>query len=298
MKLKSNLRTEQQYNSAYAYAYSSLRAYPIIRMPYQGAMSLVCPMMTLLFWRFTNGLYYELISVPEFANEFGDGFQDYVGEVIARTCIDKMQRIEEKKYIVGKCEKRSVDWIVSKDNAAIFLECKSKRLSWNAKVSLTNLAPLEADIDNMAAAVVQIYKTLKDYLDGAYPHFPLKKDIKIFPAVVTPENWRMFGPVMMTKLKEAVSFKFTQARLPIDLLKRMPYAIFAVEELEEALQIIAAVDLPEFMEGKLTNEEKCEWDWHGYMIDQYPKHARLFEADYRNMFSELFQAQGVAFPDF
>ena len=43
---------------------------------------LVCPMMTLLYWRFTGGLYYELIGVPEYANEFGEGFQKYVGEVV------------------------------------------------------------------------------------------------------------------------------------------------------------------------------------------------------------------------
>ena len=256
--------------------------------------------MTLLFWRFTSGLYYELISVPAFGNEFGDGFQAYVGDVIEQACPEPMQRLGEQKYIVGKNEKRSVDWIIANEGAAIFLECKARRLSWNAKVSLTDLAPLEADIAGMADEVVKVYKTIKDYLDGAYQHFPLKEGLRIFPTVVTPENWRMFGPVMMSKLADAIVLRFTKATLPLEFLEQMPYSILAIEELEEALQIIYAVGIRDFMEGKLANGEVRQWDWHGYMIQRYPKYApkELFREEYNDMFAELFRAQGVAVPNF
>ena len=116
----------------------------------------MCPLMTLLYWKFTGGLYYELVGVPDFGNEFGEGFQSYVGEVIERACPDPMIRLGEKEYVIGKAKKRSVDWIVADEEAALFVECKSKRLSWGAKASLTDLQPLEADIDNMAAAIVQV----------------------------------------------------------------------------------------------------------------------------------------------
>jgi hypothetical protein len=62
--LKSTLKAEQRYNADFAYVYNSLRTHPLIRMTYQGAESYVCPLMTLLFWKFTGGLYYELIGVP------------------------------------------------------------------------------------------------------------------------------------------------------------------------------------------------------------------------------------------
>jgi hypothetical protein len=64
-----------------------------------------------LYWRFTGGLYYE--GVPEFANEFGDGFQNYVGEVLERACPDPVQRLSEQEYAVGTAKKRSVDWIIA-----------------------------------------------------------------------------------------------------------------------------------------------------------------------------------------
>jgi hypothetical protein len=207
-ELRAKLKSEQKYDADFAYAYNSLRAYPLVRMTYQGREALVCPIMTLLYWRFTSGLYYELIGVPEFANEFGEGFNAYVGEVIERACLPPMCHLAEQPYTVGKAQKRSVDWIVSDSDAALFVECKVRRLSRKAKFSLIDICPLEKDIDNLAAAVVQVYKTSVDHVAGAYPHFAFEQGRAIFPVVVTLENWRMFGPVMMTKLAEAVETRF------------------------------------------------------------------------------------------
>jgi hypothetical protein len=294
--LKSKLKAEQQYNADFAYAYNSLRTHPLVRMSYQGVDSYVCPLMTLLFWKFTGGLYYELIGVPKFANEFGEGFQSYVGEVIEQTCSAPLERFSEVTYLVGKLEKRTVDWIVADEGAALFLECKSRRLSWGAKASLSDLRPLEVDIDNMASAVVQVYKTITDYLNFLYPHFLLKTGRKVFPVIVTLENWRMFGPVMMNKLTEAVTLKLSTAGLSPDLAREMPYSVFAIEELEVGLQIMNVEGIEGFIEGKLSSQEMSQWDWHAYMTKSYPKSfpaRRLFQEEYDEMFSELFRAQNV-----
>jgi hypothetical protein len=294
--LKAQLKPEQQYNADFAYAYSSLRAFPLIRMTYQGSEALVCPLMTLLYWRFTGGLYYELIGVPEFANAFGDGFQDYVGEVIERACSDPFKRLGEVEYTVGKAKKRSVDWIVADETAALFVECKSKRLSLGAKVSLSDPKPLEGDIDSMAAAVVQLYKTISDYRENAYPHFPAEGDRRIFPAIVTLENWRMFGPVMLNKLTEAVARRLASEGLAPELVEQMPYSVWAIEELEVGLQIMRANGIAGVIEGKLNDPQKREWDWHGYMTNQYPKSfpaKRLFDDQYDEMFAALHAAQKI-----
>jgi hypothetical protein len=293
--LRKQLNDEQEYNANFVYAYNSLRAYPLVKMSYQGNDAMVCPLMTLLYWRFTGGLYYELIGDPRFANEFGDGFQTYVGEVIERACPGpKRQRIAEQEYLVRKKKKRTVDWIITDEHSALFIECKAKRLSWGAKASLADLGPLEADIDSMASAVVQVYKTLTDYLNNHYPNFPAKEGRKIFPAIVTLENWRMFGPVMLGKLADAVAPKLTEAGLSPELTVIMPYSIWAIEELEVGLQIMNAIAIADFMEGKLKTEELRQWDWHGYMIKNYPQSfpaKKLFEKEYYEMFSELHEAQ-------
>jgi hypothetical protein len=133
-----------------------------------------------------------------------------------------------------------------------------------------------------------------DVFAPAYPHIPFKAGRKIFPTIVTVENWRMFGSVMMSKLGDAVTIKLGDAGLPRDFVKGMPYSILAVEELEIALQIMRTNGIADFMEGKLTSEEMSQWEWHGYMIKLFPKSfptKRLFEKDYNEIFDDLYRAQ-------
>jgi hypothetical protein len=292
--LKTALKAGQQYNSDFAYAYNCLRTYPLVRMTYGDSDCYVCPLLTLLFWKFTGGLYYELIGHPKFGNEFGDGFQQYVGEVIDKTASSKMDKFGEQPYWIGKLEKKPVDWIVADEHSALFLECKAKRLSWGAKASSSDTAHLEADIDSMASAVVQIYKTLNDHLNGLYTHFPFKEGRKIFPAVVTLENWRLFGSLMLTKLNDAVKVKLEAVCLPSHYLTDMPYSVFAIEELEIALQLMGVEGIGNFIDGKTSFSDKQQWDWTGYMNERYKgsKPARrLFQNEHDEMFSDLYRAQ-------
>jgi hypothetical protein len=176
------------------------------------------------------------------------------------------------------------------------LECKAKRLSWAAKESLTDLAALQRDIDSMAAAIVQTYKTLTDYLDNLYPHFHAQPDLPIFPIIVTLENWRMFGPVMLATLDTAVGAKMTDAGISRDLVQRMPYSIIVIEDLEGALQIMRDNGIAGFMRGKLEDPAIRQWDWHGYMVDRYRGAfpvKKLFDKEYDEIFSPLFAAQSA-----
>lgn len=146
----------------------------------------------------------------------------------------------------------------------------------------------------MAAAIVQVYKTIADYQASAYPHFSMTEDRKVFPTVVTLENWRMFGPVMMDKLGEAVTQRLSDESLRPELLQEMPYSVWGIEELEVGLQIMHSNGIIAFMEGKLNDPDKRRWDWHGYMTDQYRTlfpAKRLFDKEYDEMFADLFATQ-------
>jgi hypothetical protein len=133
-EIKPLLKSEQSYDENFAYAYNSLRAYPLIRATYRGQEAIICPLPTLLYWRFTAGLYYQLIGDDKFPNEFGSSFQNYVGEVIQAACpSERIRAIPEQEYAVGKFKKRSVDWIVTDEHSALFIECKAKRDSLGAQ---------------------------------------------------------------------------------------------------------------------------------------------------------------------
>ncbi len=290
-ELKAVLKSEQRYDDRFPYAYNSLRAYPLIHMTYRGRDAVVCPLPTLLFWRFTGGLYYELLEDKRLAQAFGDSFQEYVGQVIEKACPRQdIGLLAEQQYGSKKARKDSVDWIVSEESFVLFLECKAKRLSWNAKESLDDLASLEADIDSMASAVVQVYKTINDYLDGQYRHFPFVPDRKLYPVVVTLENWRMFGPDLPGRLHNAIVRKLGSVKISEDVLVEMPYAIWPIEQLEVAMQIIYAVGVQDFMDGKINDAEMNQWEWETYMRNRFPERfpvGRLFDDEYREIFSGL-----------
>jgi hypothetical protein len=290
-EIKVALKSEQQYNASYAYAYSSLRAFPLIRMDYDGGDAIVCPLPTLLFWKITGGLYYELLNDPRFSQPFGDSFQQYTGEVVAKACPDpKITVLPEQEYGPKKTRKRTVDWIIVEEGSAIFLECKAKRLSWSAKTSLTDLGALEADIDYMAIAVVQVYKTIVDYLDNQYPQCPFQAGRNIYPTIVTLENWRMFGSAMLDRLSASVTEKLQAEALPTGWLTDMPYSVIAIEDLEAGMQIVNLVGIQDFYDGKLRDKEMQGWDWHVYMTHRYSEHfplEKLFDDEHDRLFAEF-----------
>jgi hypothetical protein len=96
-ELRMLLKGEQRFDANFAYAFNSLRTYPLVLTSMSGV--LLCPIPTLLFWRITKGLYYELVTEPTFANAFGSSFQRYVGNSIDRACIDKkVRKLAEMEY--------------------------------------------------------------------------------------------------------------------------------------------------------------------------------------------------------
>jgi len=106
----------------------------------------VCPIPTLLFWRFISGVYYEIYNQQGFENAFGNAFQWYVGQVIERGTRRERTRLHpECPYRIGNDLKRTVDWIVEQDGAAIFVEAKTKRMAYEAKVEIIHedILPVE-----------------------------------------------------------------------------------------------------------------------------------------------------------
>jgi hypothetical protein len=286
--MKPKLKRDQQYNESFAYAYNSLRAQPVIYMCSGTTSIAVCPIPTLLFWRFTAGLYYDLISVPAFANLFGDSFQAYVGAVI-NAAAPTLTPHEECKYSIGGHEKRSVDWIVSDDKKSIlFVECKTKRIRWEAKQKLNDTAALEEDIGFMASAVVQTYKAIKDCLDGYYPHFKIEAGVRVYPCIVTLEDWHMHGPIMYGMLRNLIQKKMAQEGLPSDYIAKMPYSIWPVDHFEIGLQVMNETPISTFMDGKLLDPDMQDWEWRPYMSSKFAgKRRALFDKEYRELFANF-----------
>jgi hypothetical protein len=287
--MRAKLKSEQQYNESFAYSYNSLRARPIINVGSDAGEVAVCPIPTLLFWRFTSGLYYDLIAVPSFANLFGSSYQAYVGSVL-REASPSHTIYGECLYSVGGKQKRTVDWILAdaSEEAALFIECKVKRTRWETKQSLSDISALEEDIGHLAAAVVQIYKTIRDCLAGCYPNYKPAPDAKIYPCIITLENWHMHGPIMYGMFSKLVSEKMEQEGIPAEYLTAMPYSVWPVDDFEVGLQIMDNVPIATFMDGKLRDKETHDWEWRPYMLSRFKgRYKALFDNEYQKLFSDF-----------
>ena len=200
---------------------------PLVWVDLGGQRSVMAPIPTFLWWRFTEGVYYEIYSKPGFSDAFGRSYQAYVGEVIRRS--NESQRFTiypEAEYYVGKERRDSIDWIIEDATAMLFVESKTKRLRLEAKTALRSREALEREIDKLADFVVQVYKTVRDFCDDRYSqrkHHPGKT---IFPVVVTLEEWYAFGDMIQQEIQERVAVKLGEAGLPrewvTDMLRMQP----------------------------------------------------------------------------
>ena len=292
-QLANRLRQEHALDAEFAYRYSSLRQFPLVHTRYQGRDEIACPVPTLLFWRITSGLYYELKDQPGFFAAFGPSFQSYAGDVLAsRINHPEMRVLGEAEYHVGRQRKDTVDYFVTQmDGAALFVECKTMRLTWDSKAGITDLSALRRDILKLAKAVVQLYRTIHDYRQGLYPTLEFRPCRTIYPIVVTLEDWYFFGQTLGRMLAEEVSTLMQAINLPLAWLEEMPYSILSIDEFETASGIINQVGIQAFMDGKLRDPERRRWAYSAYYNDRYrPEIAnlpQLFADEYDAMFEEL-----------
>jgi hypothetical protein len=292
-ELANRLLAEHALDEGFAYRYSSLREFPLVRISYQGRDEIACPIPTLLFWRMTTGLYYSLKDVAGFPTAFGDSFQRHVGEVLRlRVTNAGMAVREEEEYHVGRHRKDSVDWIIQQgDEAALFVECKTKRLTWASKAGLTDLTALEQDIRKLGGAVVQVYKTIRDYRGGLYPHLAFVEGRRIYPAIVTLEDWYFFGFDMPARLDTAVRTIMEAGGLPCVWLDEMPYSIMSVHELDKVAGVINTAGVHPFISGKVLDPDFRRWGFGPYCNDQYADEVanlpHLFRDEFDAMFSDL-----------
>lgn len=292
-ELSAKLRTEHTLDEGFAYRYSSLREFPLVAISYKGQEEIACPVPTLLFWRITTGLYYSLKDIRGFSSAFGHSFEQYVGEVLGlRITNPGMSVLQEEPYQVGRNRKDTVDWIVTQnDEAALFLECKTMRLTWNSKAGLADLTALEQDIRKLGGAVLQVYKAIRDHRSGHYPQLPYLEARRIYPTIVTLEDWYMFGFDLPVRLDAAVRTAMEAADLPLSWLEDMPYSIISVHDLEKAAGVINVTGVQPFMSEKTLNPEFRRWAFGAYASERHREAVaeltHLFRDEFDEMFSHL-----------
>jgi hypothetical protein len=215
-------------------------------------------------------VYYDVLSAPGFDAAFGESYQSYVGDVLKVVNTQHTLTIlPEAEYAVGKDRKRGVDWIVSDQTAELFIECKTKRLRQDAKVALSDLAPLQAELTKLADFAVQIYKTVADAIEGRYEHW--KQTARpIYPIIVTLEEWYIFGHKLDAEIDSRLRSAFRANALDETLLVRYPLTICSVSDLERLMGLVAIKDAKTVMDATVDPKRKL-WLLHGALRDAFPE---------------------------
>lgn len=183
------------------------------------------------------------------------------------------------QYRAGLAPRRPVCYVCLQPPGAIW--------GISAKSALHDSAPLEMDIRSLSAAIVQLYKGIVDYEANEYPSFGYSPECKIYPIVVTLEDWHFYGEPFIGNLQKNVVSELERLGMSKKLVDEVPYSICSVQEFETAVQLIRKVGISRFMDGMKLDPEMSRCSFHPYMVQKFSKEIAkillLFEHELRQL---------------
>ena len=287
-ELREKVSAAAKYDETWMYTWNPLEGTPLVGLDPTHPERLHCPIPYYVLRRASHGLFYEIAEADGFNNPFGASFQAYLGEVLGETFPGPQFTIyEEREYKVGRARKDGVDWILTDDQANLFIECKAKRMTSGAK-SAVDPVIIGRQVDFLAKAVIQLYKNIADALEG-HTHWP-RNDRPIFPIVVTLEDWYLFG-TSADLLAEGVRTKMAEANLDLAWLDTMPYTVTSCEDFEDVSPTIAEVGIHAFFSLKHSGDQQNWMIRHlakEYFTEVYRRtvHRDLFSEEWNRILPE------------
>lgn len=268
--VREALIQEHTIDEQYLYGGAALKQFPLITMTYQNInRCIVCPIPTLFFWRVTSGLYYDIVSHKNFNRPFGKALEKYVGDALNKIFTDSAFKvIEESKYIVKRSEEDTVDWMLIDSKAAMFIECKSKRMTFISKTHLDSDNILK-DLNVLANYIVKLYKTIEDYKEGHYNTLPFSTERAIYPIFLTLESWYIFHEEYRNKLKELIVAGLEKAKIETKVLEQHPYTLCCLSEFEDMIQIVRSIGILDYFVPKFADPKTADFEVGTYHVDRF-----------------------------
>lgn len=290
------LKGRQRYDEGWEFTWNALQGFPLISVSHGKTSDLWCPLPDFLIRRVTDGLFYDLVKsgIP-FGNEYGRAFERYVGLLLNEMFEGGRFSVSgEQPYTVGKQSKHGVDWIVSDSTGNLFIECKTRRISQEAK-EVGESEALDESLDELAKAVVQLYKNIDDATRGLSKWVP--NGLPIYPLVVTYENWYLFTPQVIEYLLESVRRRLDEAQLPREWTESMPFVVASSSEFEEAGQDIANFGIQRYCSALVAKEYR-HFQLRDFAQTNFPDEPivrrRLLERTWEEIFPKMQEWSGMA----
>lgn len=287
-EIKALLAEERPLDEKFSYAYNSMHAYPLIFTQLNSRPTYVCPLPTLLYWRITSGIYYDLVNIQGFDNAFGNAFEEYVGEIYKATAEESVLNVYAGEPNSPSSPNRA-DWMIDNSHDVLLIESKTKRLTIDAKTNLLDDSELNKQLGILASAVCQAYLSLKAYKDGAYPNptFVLPENKKIFVCVTTLERWYIMGD-QLELLDTIVKQKITESGLNESVLAESPYIVIPVDDMEKVAYLSKAHTFEEIFQPYLSDDEWRRWEFGNYLNNHFKSELGDYEYIFADEIDHLF----------
>lgn len=266
------------------YRFNPLIQTPLISLTKNGEEVLACPISDFLWNRVSQGVYFDLIDIPEYTQAYGRSFERYIGDVLKEALNSEAYTIlkPEEYHVAGKNLKHGSDWIVYDSTANIFVETKTKQLRYGSKFLLNN-EELLRDLNIASEAVVQNYKNILDAQKGKTNWED--NNLPIYSFIVTLEDWQIFSPIIHEKIDELVVEKMELLGIPTELMEVIPYLICSSEEFELFCCAARFHSFQDILHPYLSDTNYERWLLRSYLLKNYQKEVktsfeRWFEDDW------------------
>ena len=287
-EIKQILKSERPLDENFTYSYHSLFAYPLIFTEINSKPAYICPLPTLLYWRITSGIYYDLYNMKGFDNVFGVAFEDYVGSVLDVTLGSDTSVLIKAGEPNSKNSPNRCDWVVEVEKDVLIIECKTKRLTMGAKTRLTDDEMYE-QLSIIADAVKQAYLSLNAYTNKLYknPLYELPESKRAYLCVTTLEKWYLMGD-QLDMLNELVKEKILAAGLDEDILEKSPYVVLPVDDLEKIIYLAKDHSFNELLQEYIDDPEYRRWEFANYLNKQFKEELKTYDYPFDSEIENIF----------
>jgi hypothetical protein len=226
-------------NSAHpSYRPSILRKYPCLAFGKNGER-VYTPLVELLHWRFTSGLYYDLVQGGSaVSNSIGSRFEAYCLELLQG--FYGAQATGAYKFKLRKQEIDTPDMFLRAEDASVLaiIECKAKKMTFPARFGQDPIAEAEAAFEEVVKAVLQIRRFASYSRRGLVTD---KLDQKVIGVVLTLDRWFGGPPKVLQQIMERAKTK-AEASADITEIDEVPIVFGAIDDFEQTLSLARSLD--------------------------------------------------------
>lgn len=246
-------------NAGLVYPFIKYNLHPIIRVNFDSQEYLYCMDSRYILWKLTRELYKEINTGVAPSELIGDQFEKYFKNVITNNKLDWLPGHSTDR-------RKSVDFVANVDDSVLFIECKC-RPAQNYAANEAHIGEHTLkDIEKISDGLVQIYSSIKSYLEGNYREIAkFYEKEKIVPIMLT--LFETGYNSLYYDIQTILFKKLEDRNIDINLVEKYPFIICSIYDFEIYLGTREISNLESFW-------QECQQtpNWYVYsVLSKYDK---------------------------